>query len=225
MGFFARVRTLVFGKANDTLDRMENKIPEPLLNQYIRDMDVSIRKAHEALVRQMAFKVRIENSIKEAEGQIKLRLRNAEDALGAGEEDLAYRAMSDRLVQEENVGILKVQLRDAEEKLMEFNNRLTEMREERDRMLRQKDQIVARSHYNVAMTKMDTVLRMTSSDSAIANFDRIRDRVENASIETEARLQVREQYRNSGNKAFEELARKGTVQKQLDELKLKLQAK
>lgn len=198
---------------------MEN--PEAMINQYLRDMEIDIHNAESALIKQMAFQKRIEKELGESIKLIDLRTQQAESALKAGDEGLARRAIADKQEHEKNREVLQMQYDQATVQVNSFRSQLGELKQQFQSLSRQRQQLIARHGYAKALTKMQKTMSKTTSGSAVANFERMANRVSDMEAEANARLELSRMTPDI-DADFRKLNATAEVDRELDLLKAKL---
>src|SRR5690606_40296824 len=88
-----RVRDIVVATVHEVLDHLED--PRAMIKQYLRDVENEINKAKDAIIRHQVMAERFERQAEEALRMAARRKMQAEQALEAGEEELARKALSE----------------------------------------------------------------------------------------------------------------------------------
>ncbi|TGH18374.1 MAG: PspA/IM30 family protein, partial [Aphanocapsa feldmannii 277cI] len=92
MGFFDRLSRLLRANLNDLVSKAED--PVKVLDQAMIDMQAELVKLRQAVATALASQRRLKSQADQAEGQAGHWLERAEQALRAGEEDLARQALT-----------------------------------------------------------------------------------------------------------------------------------
>src|SRR5699024_5987956 len=79
---------------NSMLDKAED--PVKMLDQFMRDMSGDIREVEAAVAKQIANEKMLKRKADDANAMVEKRQKQAEQALEAGNEDLARRALEDK---------------------------------------------------------------------------------------------------------------------------------
>src|SRR3954464_5807968 len=97
MGIFSRVSDIITANLNALLDRAED--PEAMLAQVIREMEDRLARARRFAAVAIAAEWRLRREWEEHRGQVEYWTGRAQEALAAGREDLARRAVARKLEQ------------------------------------------------------------------------------------------------------------------------------
>src|SRR5437879_1200170 len=95
MGIFKRLQDIVSANLNDMVEQWEE--PEPMLRQAVREMESAIGESKGEVARAMASEKLVLRDLEENRRQVRDWQERAEQALRAGDEGLARRALARRL--------------------------------------------------------------------------------------------------------------------------------
>ncbi len=98
MSLFKRINDNIRANLNALLDKAED--PAKLLNQYLMDMEDDIVDAESAVARQLVVVHKFKSQHEETSELVAKRETQAMEALQQGREDLARRALEDKLLHE-----------------------------------------------------------------------------------------------------------------------------
>ena len=234
MTVFKRVRDLVTASLNDLLTRAED--PESMINQMIREMEVSISEARREAASAIALQKLTEKGVERARREEKTWLANAETALRQGREDLARKALDRKSACEES-------LRELDALLSEQREMAAGLREEL-RMIEEKAQEARARRETLLMKKRAAMIRqrladrMEAADRTTAHaqraaeevidgfgaFQKMEEGVDEMSAEAAAKSDLRRDLSEENLKSkFRRLRREGDVERELKELKEKLE--
>ena len=101
MKIFSRLSDLLKANINDLIDRAED--PEKMVKQIIIDMEDQLQKAVQGLGTVMASERQMEKQLNQAREESGMWEKRAKDALEAGDEDLAKKALAKKLEADEDV--------------------------------------------------------------------------------------------------------------------------
>ena len=141
--FFKRVKTLVSSELNAMLDKAED--PVKMLDQFMRDMAEDIREAETAVAKQIANEKMLKRKYDDAQALVEKRQKQAEQAIEAGNEDLARRALEDKKDHEMNAVSLKESWERTKADADALREKLDEMKKEYQQMQLKKDSLKARA--------------------------------------------------------------------------------
>ncbi len=92
MGLFGRVGDILSANLNDMVDRFED--PEKMLKQAVREMEAAIVEARRETARAMAAEKLAGKDLADSERQVRDWQRRAEQAVRAGDDALARKALA-----------------------------------------------------------------------------------------------------------------------------------
>ena len=104
MGVFTRVSTMFKAKVNSKLDEMEN--PIELLDQKIKDMEKSLSDAKIASAQVIGNARETEKKVLKAKAEVEDYDNKVRLALSKGNEDLAKKALAEKIKAENNYNAL-----------------------------------------------------------------------------------------------------------------------
>ncbi|ATY85553.1 phage shock protein A [Kyrpidia spormannii] len=219
MGLFKRLRDISLANINAMLDRVED--PVKLLDQYLRDMEEDLQDAEEAVAKAIAVEKKLKAQFEEAQSLAEKRAKQAEEAVLAGNDDLARRALADKREQEAKARDFQNQYQTAKANADALREKLAEMKEEIGKMRNKRDTLVARAQAAKAQKEISQAMSGIGSDSAMRGFQRMEDKVLQLEAEAEASGEVYKKERSLDDE-FNELRRNADVEDELAALKAKL---
>ncbi|WP_408010322.1 PspA/IM30 family protein [Pseudalkalibacillus sp. A8] len=217
--FFKRVRTMVSSELNSALDKAED--PVKLLDQYMREMAADIREAETSVAKQIANEKMLNKRYEDAKSMVEKRQEQAVQALEAGNEDLARRALDDKQNHNQQADTLLAAHTKAKTDADALREKLAEMKKEYDEMNLKKDSLKARAESAKTKTKINRTMSNIDSDSSQQGFKRMEEKV----LQYEAEAETSEDLRSSNKSLddeFETMNKKNSVNDELAELKKKL---
>lgn len=217
--FFKRVRTVVSSELNAALDKAED--PVKLLDQYMREMAADIRDAETAVAKQIANEKLLKKRYDDAKDLVDKREKQALQALEAGNEDLARRALEDKQKHNQQAETLLEVYNRAKADADLLREKLAEMKEEYNEMDLKKDTLKARAESAKVKTKINRSMSNIGSDSSQQGFNRMEEKVLRYEAEAETSEDLRSSNRSLDDE-LESLKTKDNVDDELAELKKKL---
>lgn len=199
MSIFKRIRDISAAAINDLIDRAED--PVKMLNQYLRDMEDDIADAEIAVAKQIAIEKKFKHQYEEAMEMVEKRAAQAMQALEAGNEDLARRALQDKKEHQRKADEFKEQYDHAKSNADELRRQLLEMKDEFEKMKNRKDTMIARAESAKAQKKINQTMSGFGKDSAAKGFERMNDKV----LQLEAEAETSKELRSSSRSLDEEL--------------------
>ncbi|HEY3963132.1 MAG TPA: PspA/IM30 family protein [Planctomycetaceae bacterium] len=199
--------------------------PERLLNQMIIDMDEELLRVRESVAAAIADEILLRNKARAAADDAAQWDERAVSALARGDEQGAKSALEQKILAEQR----SVDLGGEHEKQRAQTARLHDAVRDLDDKIRQARQkrtlLLARLVRADSTQRINAVLDRTESASAFAQFDRLEQRVERAEAVSEAwdRMEGRDPEARELERKFAEDERKQKVERQLDDLKRRVQ--
>ena len=200
MGIGKRLSRIIKSNVNELLAAAEN--PEKQLALAVTEMDDALRQAKQNLIQQMAGEKRLQRQLDETDELVKLWSDKAQQAVNAGQDDLAREALRkkrtyeelateyDRQLYEQQTAVdqLRTQYKELEQRLAEYKDRAKRIgvdKVRRDAATQQVERRVARGPRPV-----DTAPLVDRS--AFDKFEEMADKVENFEAETQAARELNE---------------------------------
>jgi len=187
MGIFQRISDIVSANFNDMVEKYED--PEKMLRQAVREMEDAIRSARPDVAKAMASEKTITKELASNEAQCDLWAKRAETAVGAGDDELARKALTRKREYEKIVAALKDQHEAATEASQTLRHQLEAMQSKQKEAERRLGTLVARKKAAEVRTKMaesQASLGTNLDRDAFDKFDRMTKKVEMAEAEAEA---------------------------------------
>ncbi|KHE72211.1 PspA/IM30 family protein [Halobacillus sp. BBL2006] len=217
--FFKRVKTVVGSEMNAMLDKAED--PVKMLDQFMRDMESDIREAESAVAKQIANEKMLKRKYDDAQALVDKRMKQAEQAIEAGNEDLARRALEDKKNHQEQADQLKASWERAQQDSNNLRQKLDEMKKEYQEMKLKKDSLKARAESAKTRTKMNRTMSNIGGDESRQGFERMEEKVMHYEAEAETSEDMSSESRSLDDE-FEDLNKKDDVDDELAALKKKM---
>ena len=176
MGFFDRLSRLVRANANAAVSSMED--PVKILDQSVADMQSDLVKLRQAVAMAIASQKRLRSQADQAESQAKTWYERAELALKKGEEDLAREALSRRKTFQETATSLSKQVQGQDAQVETLKKSLVALEGKIAEAKTKKDMLKARAQAAKAQQQLQSAVGNLGSNSAMAAFERMEDKVE-----------------------------------------------
>lgn len=214
MALLERVTTLIRANLNDMVDRAED--PEKMIKQVILDMQNQLIQLKTQVAISIADEHVLEKRMKENEDKSKEWFRKAEIAVDKKKDDLARAALErhksydrlaknfDQQVQDQKLQVenLKSALRKLEQKLVEAQSKA--------------DLLIAQHRRSRAAGRATDVAMAMDSNSKVASFERLKDKVIRAEAVSQAKAEV---MTDALEDQFEELSKGDEIERLLAEIK------
>jgi phage shock protein A len=216
MGIFKRTKDIFTANINSWLDKAEN--PEAMINQIIREVEVTISDLKCSTATQLAEKKGLERRTQEAKSVAKRWQERAELAVKEGKDDLAKEALkefkmaSNKIIQMEedfsridsNVDVAREQVAQLELKLIE--------------MINKKKDLLSRIDTAEKKSETNRVMNMASGVDLMEKFSRFESKIERLEAEAEV-------FATNLDAKFEDLEADKAIEDELEALKAKLSGK
>ncbi|MUV39324.1 Phage shock protein A like protein [Lentibacillus sp. JNUCC-1] len=213
--FFKRMKTVVGSEMNAMLDKAED--PVKMLDQFLRDMAAEISEAEKAVAKQIAHEKMVRRKADDAEAMIDKRQKQAEQAVDAGDDDLARRALEDKKEHKQQADQLNETWLNAKEDTEALKSQLNEMKKEYEQMRLKKDTLKARAQTAQTKTKMNRTMSSIGSDESKLGFERMEEKVLQYEAEAETSEDLKVEKRASLDDEFARFD--DTVEEELETLK------
>ncbi|MFC2948651.1 PspA/IM30 family protein [Virgibacillus sediminis] len=213
--FFRRLKTVLGSELNSMLDKAED--PVKMLDQFMRDMESDIHEAEGTVAKQMAHEKMLKRKANDAKVMAEKRHSQAAKAVEAGEDDLARRAIEDKLENEKQAEALLDSWQRAKADTDSLKDKLDEMKKEYREMQLKRDSLKTRADSARARAKMNRSLSSIGSDETKQGFERMEEKV----IQYEAEADTTEDLTEGSRTLDEELEalEPNPVEKELASLK------
>lgn len=192
MGLFKRISDIISANLNEMTEGFED--PEKMLKQAIREMEESIYDATQETAKVLANEKLLARELASNEQQAKDWQRKAEQAVSAGDDNLARKALSRKQEHQKLVTALQDQLTSAQDASKSLRHQLEGMQAKLSEAKRNLSTLSARNRAAEFKKKMNTPateLDFGGTDDAFAKFERLREKVERAEAEADALAELR----------------------------------
>ncbi len=208
MGAFSRISNVVRAEVDDVLNKIED--PKKMVRQMVLDMEDALDDAVVAVAQAMANEKLLARRIAQKREESALWARKAEDAMDAGEEELARKALFQKVAIDEAVSTLQEARAEAEEMTATLKQRLAELKAKlasaraRQSTLAIRRQVAQEMQQDARVEAYDRFVRDVAREEATAEIY--------AEMADDAQLQ----------EAFDQLERKQRVKAEMQALKEKI---
>ena len=209
MGTFSRISNVVRAEVDEVLNNLED--PKKMVRQMVRDMEDALDDAVVAVAQAMANEKLLARRIAQKREDSALWTRKAEDAMAAGEEELARKALVQKVAVDEAVNTLQKAREEAEAVTATLRQRLAEMKAKL---------ASARTRQSTLAIRKQVVVQEMRQDARVEAYDRfVRDVArEEATAEIYAEMVDDAQLEDE----FDQLERKQRVEAEIQVLKEKV---
>jgi phage shock protein A len=223
MGLFTRVKDLLQANIMDLVNKAED--PEKMLNLYVDRATEEVRNFQIQVNRAVADKIQLEERIENLNKEVAQRTEQATLAVQQGKDDLARTALTLKKQAETSVLDYQSQLADQAKAVEDLQENLRILTEKLEKAKLERNNLVMRQRRAETMKKANEAVSGMSNQDPMANFDRMKERVERSEAEAKA-SKTMIQTGNSIEDQFAELQKSQANSEVEDELaKLKAQFK
>ncbi|KMY52765.1 modulator protein [Bacillus sp. FJAT-27231] len=154
-GIFTKIKRTIEAELFDIVEQKEQKNPIAMLNQYLREAQKETDKTIKLLERQQLLKKEFEREYQDAVRMRDKRLKQAQLAAEAGEEQLEEFAMREAEVYKERAARLQHSITIADEQIIKLESKTEEMKHKlKDMNVRRLELMgrenAARAHYSMS---------------------------------------------------------------------------
>ena len=196
MGIFNRVSDVIKANINDLLDRAED--PEKMIKQMVLEMEESVNKDTLSVAQSIANEKQLQRRLEKERANVNDWQSKAEQAIGAGRDDLAKAALEKKIIAQKNVNDLEPTFQTAKATAERLKSQLDELRKKLDEARSRQNTLIARSNAAKAEKQLNQAMSGTGSD-AFSKFEKMENKVEQMEAEAEAFGEL-----NGSDKSLEE---------------------
>jgi phage shock protein A len=217
MGIFSRISDIFTANLNALLDRAEN--PELMLSQMIREMEDGLAQARRYAAVAIAAENRLRRDRDDNQGRVEQWKARAREALAAGQEELAWRALAQKQEHEVLARSLNEEHAEAVQAAQSARTAL-EALEARLAEARRKQRVLVARH-RTAQVRVEVYRHLDvgrlNFGASQARFDRLADRLSQRVEELAAEAELCDL---SGLEAeFSDLERRVAIEQELEAMK------
>lgn len=163
---FSRMKQTLTADFYHVLDKMEQKNPIALLNQYLRQAEAETEKVRKLVERQYQLKAEFTKELAEAEGLAEKRKNQAKIAEKAGESELQAFAIQESELYSTRALRIKEALFKAEKQLSELEYKYREMKHKLKDMNIRRMELMGKENIAHAHQRMNQVIDSGSTSSS-----------------------------------------------------------
>lgn len=222
MAIFERIGDLIKANINDLIDRAEN--PEKMVKQIIIDMEDQLRKATQGLGTAMGSFNQVKKQLDDAQEQSKIWENKAKACLEQGNEDLAKKALENKVRQDKMIEQYKEMTTSMEVQVNEIKAQIDVLKQKLEEARSKQAMLTARSQMADAKSKMAKTLGNMDSKSAFAKMDKMEQKIEQKESQANAFSEV-SGVQESENDPFAQMDKENAINVELEKLKNELNNK
>ena len=216
MALLERVSTLVRANLNDLIDRAEH--PEKMIKQVMLDMENQLMQVKTQVAIAIADEHLLRKKQKENEEKAAEWTRKAELAVDKKQDDLARVALERSLTCSQLAAGFAQQVADQKMQVETLKSALRKLEQKLQEAHSKSDLMMAQHRRSRSLTKASDARMAVGGGSAVATFDRMKNRVSHAEAISQAKAEL------AGDNVEDRLAalgREDEVERLLNELKAK----
>jgi phage shock protein A len=219
---FSRIGRFFKAIVNAVLGEAEGQIPVSMLEESVREMLESLRALREAAATTIAFETRAKRDLDAQNQRVKGLQSQAEEALKAGNEKLARRALQ---LQMEAKGTRDMAEQTHKAAKLRADNARVKLKVEEERVqgkIRKLGELKAISEMNQAQAKMQSITDEYNIDGAVNVFDKTAGRIQEHADKLSAMDTIAVSEGAELDRQLAQISQKTEVDAALDALKAKL---
>jgi len=190
--FFSRVASIFKSNANAVLDQLED--PEKLINQMIRDMETQLGQAKSGVAGAITAEKRLKKQMDENARQAELWEKRAMQAVEAGNDELARKALARKKEHADIVATMKPQWDTASQTAEKLKAQLRTLESKIDQAKRKRGTIIARQKAAEAQRKIQSTVAGLGKANAFDTFARMEEKVADMESQQEAHAELADEF-------------------------------
>jgi len=175
MGIFKRVKTIAKADINALLDGLED--PIAMLNEYSREMEQEMAKAHKALSRQIFVENRKAALILETKNLVEKRTRQAKLAIDQGEDGIAKLAVQEKIIQENQLALFEQQYAAIQGQTQILKEKIKELQETYNQLQQKKVLLASRANVAQSIKQIQKATASFHTDNIVRGVARAEERI------------------------------------------------
>ncbi len=221
MSIFNRLSDIINSNISSLLDKAEN--PEKMIRMVIQEMEETLVEVRSGTAKVIAEKKTLSRRSEQYKKQAADWEQKAELALSKGREDLAKAALNEKANINSSVDITEIDLAKLDETLDKLSSEIEQLQAKlNDARARQKT-IVMRTKATNSRLDVNRQLHNYTIDNAMDKFEYYEKKIDQMEGQMEGN-NIHQEKRGLQNE-FDDLARQESIDKELEELKSKLNDK
>jgi phage shock protein A len=217
--FFKRIKTVVSSELYSMIEKAED--PEKMLDQYIREMGNEIREVEHVTAKMIAEEKLLNKKVCDVKELLEKREQQALKALEVGNEDLARRALEDKVRVTNELAQLEQLHRNAILQAEDLKEKLKQMKSEYREMELKRDTLKSKAGAAKAKAQMNRSLSSITNEGSKQGFERMEKKVMQLEAEADASEDLRV-VNHSLDQALSALDKDNSIELELARLKEKL---
>ncbi len=217
MGVLDRVSTLIRANINDLISKAED--PEKVIRQLILDMNNQLIQVKTQVAASIADERLLQKRYEDNQKKSDEWQRKAELAVTNGQDELAKEALMRRRSFQETADGFKEQYTQQSAQVEQLKEALTQLEAKITEAQTKKDLLIARSRRAKAETNIRQTLANADSTSALSDFQRMEEKVDEQEARAKAYAELDE---DTLDQRFKQMEQEDDIDKELQALKSKV---
>ncbi len=220
MGIFGRISDIFKANVNDALDKMED--PEKMIKQMVVEMQEAIAKATSGLATAMAQEKKLERDYKTHQQASENWEQKAMQALNAGNEELARKALAKKAEADTQASQYKQMYEQASQTTTKLKGQVDQLKQKLNEARMKESTLVARSQAAKAQKQIAKQVGGLDTGNSFAKFDKWEEKILKNEAEAEAFTELAEGNNASLDDEFKQISQSSQVDDDLARLRAKL---
>lgn len=188
MSVFERIGDLVKANINDLIDKAED--PEKMVKQIILDMDKELVKSTQALGKAMASERQIKKQYEDASAKSKSWEDKAKIALTAGDQELAKKALSEKVKVDEQAIQFKTMYDTISAQTETIRTQVEALKGKLNEAKSRQAMLIARSQMADTQKDLSKSLGGMGSSNAFSKMDKMEEKIQRKEAEADAFAEI-----------------------------------
>jgi len=190
MGVFKRLSDIISANIHHLLDRCED--PEKMCKQVVRELEVNLAQVRQAVVKAMAGERQLRHGLDQNRDIAAEWSQRAEQALGEGDEELARRALRQKVEHQRAAEHLQGEWEQAAAGAEELRSHLVILEQKLREARRYRDLLIARQRAAEAKRRVaHSQVELTSFEERFGQLGRMAEVVQRLELEVAAEADLR----------------------------------
>jgi len=188
MSVFERIGDLIKANINDLIDKAED--PEKMVKQIILDMDKELVKSTQALGKAMASERQIKKQYEDAAAKSKTWEDKAKMALTAGDQELAKKALSEKVKVDEQANQFKTMYDTISAQTETIRTQVEALKGKLNEAKSRQAMLIARSQMADTQKDLSKSLGGMGTSNAFAKMDKMEEKIQRKEAEADAFAEI-----------------------------------
>lgn len=223
MGIFSRIGDIFKANINDLIDKAED--PEKMVKQIIIDMQKELNNSTQALGKAMAAERTAKNQYEAAAAKSADWESKAKSALAAGDEELAKKALENKVKADKNTAQYKEMYDTISAQTETIRTQVEVLKSKLEEAKSRQAMLIARSQMADTQKNLAKASGGFDSSSASEKFDRMEEKIMHKEAEAQAFSEIASENNSEADdtaKQFEKLETDSKVNSELERLKAEM---